>query len=147
MAYERLFFQKTKDGEDAVDTDARWGLRCSSFPYAVGGDAKDLPQNDWGDEDGVEEYYPEEGLPLKSYDIDVELVGKGDGAELAERVDGFLAYLTGRDGTGCLMDVWSEHTGEVKRRVRFVKMDETPAYTTDSEGLVARIAVTLKVVW
>lgn len=150
MRWEKIYFQKLpREGESTsfplMETISVWRLYGGDVPFIVGGEAKDLPSNDWGDEDGLEEWIPEEGIPLKSYDMEVSFFYKGDPSEGLKRISSFRDYLTGRDGNSTTMLIFSEHslTGT---EVRFVGMSPKPEYIRTNRGVVLKTTVTLKVV-
>ncbi len=66
----------TSDSGKVIDCDAHffneWGLRVEELPLIIRSDAKELYKNTWYDEDGDEEYVPDE-LPLGSYDLELTL--------------------------------------------------------------------------
>lgn len=82
----------TSDSGKVIDCDAHffneWGLRVEELPLVLRGSAKELYKNTWYDEDGDEEYVPDE-LPMESYELELTL-GTYNGVE---KVIDFIDYL------------------------------------------------------
>lgn len=112
------------------ETIANFGLYPMRISTGMGGEAKDLPSNDWPEWDGIEEYAPEEGIPLKSYDMEIGFGYRYDGT-ITTGVTGhsktalktFINYLRGADGSGVWMRLYCEQTLTGMNKVRFVSCD------------------------
>lgn len=140
-----IYFKKMND-DDAlvVDTFDNWGIVCKDFPFKLHGEAKELPVTDWKDEDGDDEYIPNE-LKIASYEMDVEFVYKGDMNTANTKIKGFLDYLTGRGGTGAELMVYDTYTKIGRQKVRFVSVDPDVFYRQEEGGDVIVFVVTFKV--
>lgn len=164
MRYDRLYFQKMAivDGEgnavthEVKETISSFQMYPMTMPFAVGGEAKKLPSNDWPDEDGLEEYVPEDGIPLQAYEIELQFGFRFDGAtgqyglyglfgRAQAAMDAFRKYLTGRDGSGVWLMFFSEHTGVGRQKVRFSSMDPEPEYIKTKQGERLFCKVKLKI--
>lgn len=139
-----IYFKKMKDDASVVDTFDRWGIVCKSFPFKLYGEAKELPKYDWKDEDGDDEYVPDE-LPIAAYEVEVEFVYKGEVNTANTNVKDFLDYLTGRDGTGAELAVYDTYTMIGRQKVRFVSVDEDVFYRQEGGCDVVVFSVTFKV--
>lgn len=139
-----ILFKKMKNNASVVDTLDNWGIVCKDFPFKLHGEAKELPFHDWKDEDGEDEYVPEE-LKLASYEIDVEFAYKGNVGTANVNIKGFLDYLTGRGGTGADLMVYDTYTKIGRQHVRFVSVDEDVFYRQEDGGDVVVFVVTFKV--
>lgn len=120
-------------------------VREGGLPFIIRGEVKDLPQNDWYDEDGVEEYVPESGLYMKSYDMEVEFIYKGANYTSKSKMTEFFNYLTGRDGTGGLFKIYSTYTCIGRQNVRLKSIDDDPEFVMDDDIEVLAVKVTLQV--
>ena len=139
-----ILFKKMKDGAPVVDTLDNWGIVCKDFPFRLYGEAKELPSHDWKDEDGDDEYIPDE-LRISAYEIDVEFVYKGEVETANTNIKAFLDYLTGRGGTGAELMVYDTYTKIGRQGVRFVSVDEDVFFRQTDYGDVVVFSVTFKV--
>lgn len=139
-----IFFKKMSDDALAVDTFDRWGIVCKEFPFKLYGEAKELPSHDWKDEDGDDEYVPDE-LKIASYEMDVEFVYKGEMNTANTNIKDFLDYLTGRGGTGAELMVYDTYTKIGRQHVRFVKVDDDVFWRSEGNEDVVVFVVTFKV--
>lgn len=139
-----ILFKKMKDDALVVDTYDNWGIVCKSFPFKLYGEAKELPSFDWKDEDGDDEYIPDE-LKMSAYEIDVEFVYKGEINSANANVRGFLDYLTGRGGTGAELMIYDTYTKIGRQGVRYVKVEDDVFWRQEEGGDVIVFVVTFKV--
>ena len=127
MKYYKVLMQKeglkgVNEGE-VKDTVRDFGVWCQSVPFDVGMEVKEPVTRDWKDEDG-EDSYAGGGLFVAAYDMTVKWVVKGEKGSCKEKVKTFLKYLSGRDGSGVKMKIWSEWTGIGRQHVRLKKVSE-----------------------
>ena len=124
MHYYKVLIQKeTGDGEKEAavrDTVADFGVWCEELPFDVGMEAKEPTVRDWKDEDG-EDSYTGGGLKMAAYDMTAKWLVKGEAGTCREKVRKFLEYLSGRDGSGVKMKMYSEWTGAGRQHVRMKK--------------------------
>ena len=139
-----ILFKKMKDNAPVVDTLDNWGIVCKDFPFKLYGEAKDLPSHDWKDEDGDDEYIPDE-LKIAAYEMDVEFVYKGAVESANTNIRAFLDYLTGRGGTGAELMVYDTYTKIGRQGVRFVSVDEDVFFRQTEYGDVVVFSVAFKV--
>lgn len=108
--YYRFYFLKGDVANPTIyETLEHWNMVCKAFPYNVIGEVKDVPTIDWADEDGVEVYIPDGGIPLKEQVVDIEFVCYSSDArrDMAK----FRNFVLGRDGTGVVLGVYDSFTG------------------------------------
>ena len=139
-----ILFKKMKDNASVVDTFDSWGIVCKDFPFKLYGEAKELPSQDWKDEDGTDEYIPSE-LKIASYEMDVEFVYKGEINAANRKIREFLDYLTGKSDAGAELAVYDTFTKIGRQRVRFVSVDDDIFYRQSEYGDVVVFSVTFKV--
>lgn len=139
-----ILFRKMADDASVIDTLDSWGIVCKDFPFKLYGEAKELPSQDWKDEDGDDEYIPSE-LPIASYEIDVEFVYKGTINTANVYIRAFLDYLTGRGGTGAELMVYDTYTKIGRQHVRYVSVGEDIFWRKEDCGDVVVFEVTFKV--
>ena len=139
-----IYFRKMKNDALVVDTLDNWGIVCKEFPFKLCGEAKELPTNEWMDEDGDDEYVPEE-LKMASYELEVEFVYKGEFGEANTKIKGSLDYLTGRDGSGAELEVYDTYTKIGRQHIRYVGVEEDVMWRQEEGGDVVVLVVTFKV--
>lgn len=139
-----ILFKKMKDDAPVVDTLDNWGIACKEFPFTLYGEAKELPSYDWKDEDGEDEYIPNE-LKIASYELEVEFAYKGEVNSANVNIKGFLDYLTGRGGTGAELMVYDTYTKIGRQRVRYVSVSEDIFWRQEEGGDVFTFSVTFKI--
>lgn len=139
-----ILFKKMKNNAPVVDTLNDWGIVCKDFPFKLHGEAKELPSHDWKDEDGDDEYVPDE-LKIAAYEIEVEFAYKGAMDSANANIKGFLDYLTGRGGTGAELMVYDTYTKIGRQNVRFVSVDDDVFYRQEEGGDVVVFVVAFKV--
>lgn len=139
-----ILFKKMKSDSSVVDTFDNWGIVCKDFPFEIYGEAKELPSNDWYDEDGDDEFIPDE-LKLSAYELDVDFAYKGSMNSANVNIRGFLDYLTGKDGTGAEMMVYDTYTQIGRQGIRYVKVSPDIFWRQEEGGDVLVFVVTFKV--
>ena len=105
------------------ETTADFGVWCQELPFDVCMEVKEPTVRNWSDEDG-EESYTDGGLFLSAYDMTVKWLVKGDAGTCREKVRTFLSYLSGRDGSGVKMTIYSAWTGCGRQHIRLKKVDD-----------------------
>ena len=112
-----ILFQKEKADSILKDLVKDFDMVCLSFPLQLNLEAKEIVSDNWAEEDG-EDWFEPPVLPLKAYDIDVEIGYSGD--NWRTKIESFLNYLTGQDGSGVKIKMYDVHTGIGRKGVRFV---------------------------
>lgn len=135
MDCDKVYFQKEKDGSVLVETSEEWGVYCSDIPFTIATKAKELTSRDWYDEDGLDEYVPEE-LKMSAYDIEVDFICKGDRSTSIDKISNMINYLTGRDGSGVLMKAYCSLTGIGRQHVRFKELKDDAQLIHDTEEIL-----------
>lgn len=143
MAYAPIYIQKK--GGSAINTTV-YGVYCSKFPFRLIGDAKELPNNDWKDENGDDEYIPSK-LPIKAYTIEVDFSYKGSMNTAQTNIGNFIRFISGQDGTGSELMVYDDFVKIGRQKVRYdgCSDDATLFVRTPSEGDVVTFKVKFKV--
>lgn len=145
MKFRKLYFQKmsTTDKQGQVtdypmmESIADFHLYCSAFPYVGTTESKNLPTNDWPDEDGEEVFVPSV-IPIRAFDMELKLHCKANSIDVANaRTQLFRKYITGRDGTGSRLMIFSEQTNLGRQGLIFKKMDPPELIRTKSRCVVS----------
>lgn len=151
MNYERVYIRKSKKSSGGklktYDTIDDFKIYCKDIPFKLYSDVKDVYSNDWVDEDGIEEYTPEDyGLKFKSYSIDVEWAYKGTKGSANTYIKKFLNYLSGKDGSGVMMSMYCTWTKIGRQNVRLEKIGDTATFLRDTDnGDIVIFKTTFKV--
>lgn len=145
MPYEKVYIQKTKRGAEVKETIADFDIYCAEMPFKMFVEAKDVSKRDWFDEHGDDEYIPNTGLKLKSYTMDVKFCCKGDKYSSNMKIDKFLKYLTGLDGTGAELKMFCTWTKLGRQGIRFDKLNDKAELIRDEDGDTLVFTVTFKV--
>lgn len=128
---------KKANGATVYNSYGDFSMACLNFPFKVTGDTKDLPANDWKDENGLDVYIPS-SLPLKAYDINVEFgyVGQDLSSGTPNVINAmnaalaFFKFLTGHSGSGgsgAELTIYSPYTGIGRKSIYAIKMDNEKA--------------------
>ena len=144
MKYYKLYFQKSRTGSPVVESIAAWGMYCMNIPFGPMPSSKELSKNEWADEDGDDEYIPEQ-LSISSYSMTVKLGFKGDRDSANASLRKMLGYLTGADGSGVEMKYYCDYTKEGRSGVRFVKINDDAELVRDDDGDILVVSIVLKV--
>lgn len=138
-----LLFQKMKDGSGVKDSLTDFGVVCTNIPFMPKGEAKELAKNDWPDESGEDTYIPEV-IPTQAYDWEIEMAYKGALKSCYTNIKAFTDYLTGRDGSGGAMKVYSSYTGVGRQNVHYQNIGDFE-FTKSNIDEVLTFTLTLRV--
>lgn len=97
------------------------GIMPLSHPFAVQLEQKELPTNEWLDEDGDDEFVPDKPC-FKSFEDEVEF---GIEADTPEDAMGVIAYFIMYLSFGGAFAMYDERTRIGYEDVRFVKLEPT----------------------
>lgn len=160
MAYDRFYIDKMEGDEmrgAPLEVVEDFGIYVKSIPFAFSGNAKELPSNNWHDENGVDEYVPGE-LMMEPYDMEVEFCCKKTkerDKSVNDRVQAFLNYLRGLEvrpriglevmGTGADFAIYDAHTGIGRKHVRLVSISDKAELFRDDGYEILVFSVTFRV--
>lgn len=135
-----ILLQKTQEKSLMKDTEKDFGVVCLSSELTTV-EVKDLPSNDWADEDGTDEYIPAT-LPVKSAELTLKVGYKGAVEQWEAQLDAFLDYLTGNDGSGAELMIYIPyyHMGRVGR---LEKVGKPEPYL--SEDMMITFPITIRI--
>lgn len=139
MEYKPLLLQKIKDKSPIKDS-MDWGIWIKSVPFKVFPEIKDIPSRDWLDENGNDEFVPDEPC-YKAYEMDCEFVFIGAEGTANKQIKSFLTYLA-EEGQFKLYD---NYTKIGRTNVRYVKYSEDILFRQDGNNDIVVFAVTLQV--
>ncbi len=119
MVEHDIIFQKEKDGSPIKCLVSDFKMVCLSFPAHPPLEAKDVAIDDWPDENGEDSFEPDI-LPLKAYNLEVQIGYYGESGTANTKVLDFIKYLLGHDNYGAKLKMYNPHTGMGFKGVRFV---------------------------
>ena len=125
-----LLFMKMKDDSEVKDSFSDFGIVCTSIPFMPYGELKELPKRDWPGEDGEDIYIPDK-IPLSAYDMEIGMCYKGDLSTCYDKIKSFVDYLTGKDGKGSNLKVYSPYTGIGRQNVYLKGISEFDFYRSN----------------
>lgn len=140
MKYYKFYIQKETDGAEVKELGEDFGFYEMECKFYGGKAVKDVPKRDWYDEDGDDEFVPEE-LKYKAFEMDIKFGYKGDMFTANDKLDALQDYLDG--GTMKIYDSYN-HIG--RQNVRFVEIPDDAELVRDKDdGDILVVTVKLKV--
>ena len=114
-----------------------FGIWCKGIPFKLYGKVKETYSNTWLDEQGDDEYLPDE-LMMEAYQMEVEFGCKltTSVSDVREKVSLFLDYLRGADlgATGTRLKIYSTYTRIGRQDVRLLEVsDDAEWYSEGGE--------------
>lgn len=130
-----LLFQKSKIDSSVKDSLVDFGMVCTDIPFMPYGETKELPKRDWADEDGEDTYIPDR-IPLLAFDWEIGMGYKGDLSTAQGALKTFTDYLTGKDGSGAELKVYSQFTGIGRKGIYFKGISDFDFFKTNIDEVV-----------
>lgn len=138
MDYYKIYLQKEADKTEVKETIADFGMYCMEDPFVLYSETKEVTKRSWYDEHGDDEYIPENGQYVQSYENSVKFGFKGNEFGANERLRTFLDYL--RTGS---FKIYCEFNKIGRQHVRFKSVKQT-LYRDKEVGDLLIVTVTLK---
>lgn len=140
-----VLIQKANGGDTSVYGLSNWGIVATSLPFKIVGEMKDIPKNDWFDEDGDDEYIPDTPV-YKAYEMDAKFFIEASSMEsLIESIRGFIQYIA----TGGSFSIYNPNTGIGRQSIRYVSYSDEAKYnkvgTSDGTKYMCEFSLKLKV--
>lgn len=149
MGIEKIYIQKIKKQSEPeaeiIELGDYFGFYGMELPFKMSEGVKEPENNEWSDEDGDDEYLPEDGLKMKAFEVDMKLGYKGAKGTANSKLQKLLDYLTGKDGSGTRMKIYSSYTKIGYNEVRFKSISDDAELVRDDDGDILVIKITLKV--
>lgn len=119
-----------------------WGIFCKNIPFKIFDKVKEPASRSWHDEDGDDEYIPDDGLRLESYKMKIELACKKGGStnDVRSNIGTFLNHLK----LG-LFKLYSSYTRVGRQNVRLESISDNAKWKSDENGEYLIFEVTFKV--
>lgn len=143
MAYQGIRIKKSKSGSETINTDA-YSIWVESVPFKLIGGAKELYANNWHDENGLDEYVPEQ-IPIESYDIKIAFLYRGAVSGSSVTIKRFIDYLTGADGTGSEMSIYDPYYNIGRGKIRYKSVDDDAEVIESDDDSLVKFSVTFQV--
>lgn len=149
MAFYRTFIQQLQyDGTDytkgsIVDIFDEFAMGVEKFPFKESPEVKDVAHREWLDEHGRESYISPDGLFLKDYDLDVDVICYGSLSDLHTRIENFLKFIKGENTNGSArLAIYDEHVGQGRKDVIYAGNENTLWYNEDcDDDRIARFTI------
>lgn len=140
MKYYKFYIQKESSGSAVKELGEDFDFYETESKFYGGGAVKDVAKRDWHDEDGDDEFVPEE-QKYKAYEMEVSFGYKGDMNTANAKLKALKDYLNG--GT---MKVYDSYNRIGRQGVRFEEISNDAELVRDeTDGDILIIKVRLKV--
>lgn len=107
-------------------------------------ETEDVVSRTWAGEDGEDVYLPPSGLDAKAYDLEVEMIYKGEPKTAVSAFNSFREYLLGKDDLGAEMNLYDPYWGIGRSKVYVEKISDIEAAQSDIDEVVG-MKVTFRV--
>lgn len=118
-----ILFKKSKTGSNTKDSFLEWKIACTSVPFDVYPKIKELPSNDWPDEHGDDTFIPAK-LMIAAYDYEINFCYKGLDGSAYSAIKPFIDYLTGVDGNGVELSIYSPYNKIGRQKAYFTGLSD-----------------------
>lgn len=140
-----VLIQKANGDDTSVHSLSNWGIVATSLPFKIVGEMKDIPKNDWFDEDGDDEYIPDTPV-YKAYEMDAKFfIEASSMPSLIESIRGFIQYIA----AGGSFSIYNPNTGIGRQNIRYVSYSDEAKYnkvgTSDGTKYMCEFSLKLKV--
>lgn len=140
MKYYKFYIQKETDGAEVKELGSDFGFYEMECKFYGGNTVKDVAKRDWYDEDGDDEFVPDE-LKYKAYEATVKFGYKGDKNTANAKLKALQDYLSG--GTFKMYDSYNLIG---RKGVRFIGIsDDAELVRDDDDGDILCVNIKLKV--
>lgn len=137
--YKPFLIQKLTDNAPVRDS-KEWNIWIKSVPFKVFPDMKDIPNRDWYDESGTQEFIPPTPV-YKAYETECQFVYIGVYESANTQIKSFLKYLA----EGGFFKFYDTYTKIGRTNIRYVSNDEDIFYRREGNNDIVQFKVTLKV--
>lgn len=139
VEYYKYYVQKEADGSEVKELGEDFGFYETESKFYGGNAVKDIPKRDWNDEDGDDEFVPDEPK-YKAFEMSVKFGYKGDFGSANAKMKALQDYLS--KGT---MKVYDSYNRIGRQNVRFVEISDDAELVRDKEdGDILIITIKLK---
>lgn len=138
MKNYKFFVQKEADNAEVKELGADFGCFEVESKFYGGGEVKDVAKRDWYDEDGDDEFAPEE-QKYKAYEMQVKFACKGEPDSSNVTINALKEYLNG--GT---MKIFDEYNNVGRQNVRFMGIPDDATLYKHRWGFDEALVFTVK---
>ena len=149
MIYRTYIQQLSFDGKaytkgKVVDLLDSFNIVCSSFPFKINPEAKELPARDWSGEDGRDIYIPRV-IPMREYDMEVKFLYKGLENNMGKDISGFINFIYGRNenAVGGRLAIYDEYVKMGRIDIHVLSVDND-VYSCDDNDIDAVASFNVK---
>ena len=137
--YKPFLIKKIKDNSIVRDS-TEWGIMVKHIPFNIYPDMKDLSSYDWKDQNGIEEFIPDNPT-YKAYDIECEFLFIGEHGTANDKIRSFISYLS----TDGYFSIYDTYTKIGRTKVRYVSNSPDVLYRRDNSDDKVIFKLSLKV--
>lgn len=140
MKYYKFYIQKETAGSEVKELGEDFGFYETECKFYGGNAVKDVAKRDWHDEDGDDEFVPDE-QKYKAFEMQVKFGYKGGQFSANDKLEALQDYLNG--GT---MKVYDSYNNIGRQNVRFEGISDDAELVRDADdGDILIVTVKLKV--
>lgn len=140
MKYYKFYIQKEAANAKVMELGENFGFYEMECKFYGGKAVKDPPKRDWYDEDGDDEFVPD-NPKFKSFEMDIKFGYKGDMFSANEKLEKLQDYLV--PGT---MKVYDSYNNIGRQNVRFIEIPDDAELVRDKDdGDILVVTIKLKV--
>ena len=132
-------FLLRKGGSNVIDSKEQWGILAKSVPFVLVPDVKEYSKIDWPDEDGDDEYIPEDPH-FKAYEMTVSFVYIGDYETANMQIKAFWDFV--KQGE---FELYDQYTKIGREKVRYVGYENDAFRRRTSDGDIVEFKFKFKV--
>lgn len=116
---------------EVVNLTEKWGIYCD-VPFKLFPEAKELAARDWPGMDGRDIYIPDK-IPLASYELEVDVIYRGDDDRMRENISSFIKFIYGRNigAIGGRLALYDEYLGIGRKDLHVLSIDNEIYYDVD----------------
>lgn len=140
MKYYKFYVQKERSDAPVMEMGEDFGFYETESKFYGLNEVKDLPKRTWYDEDGDDEFVPDE-MKYKAYEMSVKFGYKGTKFSANAKVKALQDYLSG--GT---FKFYDSYNSVGRQNVRFSGIsDDAELVRDDTDGDILIVTVKMKV--
>lgn len=119
-----VLIQKANGDDTSVRSLQVWGIVATDLPFKIVGEIKDIPKNDWFDEDGDDEFIPDTPV-YKAYEMEAKFFMEAPTMKaLMDNIRNFITFIA---TNGCF-SMYNPNTGVGRQNIRYVSHSDEAKY-------------------
>ena len=140
-----ILIRKNGGSDTSVYGLSKWGIVATELPFKIVGEMKDIPSNNWYDENGDDEFIPTTPV-YKAYEMEPKFIIEASSmGTLISNIREFILFLA-NDGDFAM---YNPNTSVGRTNIRYVSYSDEATYnklnTSDGVSYVCKFSLKLKV--